>query len=110
MRCPSSWVSDQILLQGCDLIGREECQYLQELDDIAVVALDEELIKSIGAGPLGIQPHRPRGALAVLGAIGLGQQGQGQPPHRHAELLTAQFGSRSDIAPLVGGTDLEFTV
>lgn len=56
---------------------------------------------------LGVQPDRAGFGLAELGAVGLGDQREGQAEAGHAELPADQVGAGGDVAPLVGAADLQ---
>ena len=94
-------------LEGVDLVGREERELPQVDRHHGVLGVHEELVEPVGACLLRVEPDGTALGLAEFRAVGLGDQGEGQAPRRHPQLLADQVGARRDVAPLVGAADLE---
>jgi len=91
-----------------DLFVGEEGEDTEQFGDVGVVALDEELVEAVGAGPGGVEPDGAGGGFTVFGAIGFGEEGVGEAPDGGLEFLAAEVDTGGDVAPLVGGAGLQF--
>ena len=64
--------------QRLDFFRGEKGEIFQIADDVAVIGADPELVEAIDAGFLGIEPDRAGFGLAEFGAVGIGDQRQGE--------------------------------
>jgi hypothetical protein len=94
-------------LERLDLLVGQEREDLEQLADLGVVHVQEPLVEGVRRHHLGVEPHRVALGLAVLGAVGLGDQ------RRHERVCLGtlrapdQLDAGGDVAPLVGGAVLE---
>ena len=93
-----------------DLFAWEKREQAQEHAHVRVVGVHEELIEAVARCALRIEPHGALRGLAKLGAVGLREQWEHQAPNGCAELLSRELGAHRDVAPLIGGPDLELAV
>ena len=57
----------------------EKGEEFEELDDIAVIDADPELVEAVDGGAFGVEPDGSRDSFAELGAIGIGEEGECEP-------------------------------
>ena len=110
LRSPCARVVFHLGGEGANLFLREKREHLEEFHDVGVLGLDEKLVETIGRGAHRIEPHGTAGGLTVFGAVALGEQRKRQAPRGHAQFFADEIGAGGDVAPLVGGTDLDFAV
>ncbi len=93
-----------------DLSRRQKGEVAQELIHIRVCHIEPELIKGIGRCLIRADPDRARLGLTEFGAIGLGNQGGGDPKYLLLVHAPGQINPARDIAPLVAATHLHGAV
>ncbi len=92
------------------LFPGEESEYLKVFLRIAVRDIEPELVELIGTGPLRVEPYIAALGLAELSAIGFCDERAGEGIRLAAELATDEFGTGSDVAPLVASAELQTAV
>jgi hypothetical protein len=78
-----------------------------ELVDVGVAGVQPELVEGVRRGLLRVEPDGAGFGLAELGAVGLGDQRQGQAEDVFLVQAARQVGAGDDVAPLVGAADLQ---
>ena len=67
-----------LLLEVLDLLAGEEREDPQQLADLLVLDVEPELVEGVRREHLGVEPQGAALGLAVLGAVGLGDQRRGE--------------------------------
>lgn len=96
-----------LLFEFGDLLLGEKGEELEVADDVAVVDVYEVLVEAVDAGLGGIEPDGAFFRFAELGAVGVGDEGEGEAVDGVARFFACELGAYGDVAPLVGAADLE---
>src|SRR5581483_10462396 len=103
-------VGGVLLFEGFNAVAPEEGEEFEVTDDVAIVGADPELVEAVDAGFFGIEPDGAGDGFAEFGAVGVGDEGEGEAVDGCAEFFSAEVDAGGDVAPLIAATDLEFAV
>ena len=92
-----------------DFITREKGEHLESKDHVSIVGVQPELIKSVWAREVRVEPHGVALALAEFGAVTVGDEWGADRVHGATLGATNQVGSAREVAPLVAATGLQHT-
>ena len=93
-----------------DAFLRQKREVLEVTRHIAVVGANPELVKLVDARASRIEPHCARLGLAEFGAVGIGDERQGEAVHGGVELASTQLDTGGDVAPLIAAANLQFAI
>ena len=85
----------------------QEGEHPQQVTDLGVIRVQPELVEGVGRHHLGVEPEGAGLGLAVLGAVGLGDERRGEGVRLAAVGTADQLGAAGDVAPLVGAAELQ---
>ncbi len=93
--------------QGIDLFNIHKGEELQEAVNVRISSVDPELVEFVRAGFLRIEPYRAAFGFTEFGAVGFGDQRNGQTEYLILVQTTGQVDTGRDVPPLVRTANLQ---